>query len=236
MNTKKNSLYMKITCVALFTIFLGGCGAKRNADVPATEMQDTESLLDTEAVTEKESPRDTEQLALDAEALSTESDNSIVDASKLSVTLIGDSVMLGAEASIESILPSAVVDAAESRQVVKGESILENLNSTGSLYDTVVLALGTNGPFKQETGQKMIDYLGSDRNIYWITTYGSTLTWQEESNDVIRAIAEENDNVTIIDWAAYAESHPEWFYSDGIHLNGDGRVAYAQLIYDSLCE
>ena len=234
----KHSYKITLTCIALMACILMGCASKKEAVNPDTELPATEAIteINTEAETEnKESTEEpTTEKAPDSSVLdNTEADT---DASELSVTLVGDSVMLGAQASIESIMPSAIVDAAESRQVSKGVSILETLASQGQLADTVVIALGTNGPFKQAKGQELIDYLGSDRQIYWITTYGSALTWQEDSNSVIRAIADENDNVTVIDWAATASSHPEWFYSDSIHLNGDGRVAYAQLIYDSITQ
>ena len=99
-----------------------------------------------------------------------------------------------------------------------------------------MVALGTNGPFSTEKGQELIDYLGSNRTIFWITAYGEHLQWQDESNDIIQALAEQNENVTVIDWASYAASHPEWFYNDGIHLNADGRSAYANLIKEVLNE
>ena len=147
-----------------------------------------------------------------------------------SVTCVGDSVMLGALPALQQIMPGCVVDAKESRQVAEVIGILQNLEAQGRLGKVVVIAIGTNGPFAQSFGQSVIDYLGPDRQIYWVTTYGSTLRWQEESNSVIRAIAEANDNVELIDWAGVGPSHPEWFYSDGIHLQQAGQQGYADLV------
>ena len=146
------------------------------------------------------------------------------------VTCVGDSVMLGALPALQQIMPGCVVDAKESRQVAEVIGILQNLDAQGRLGKVVVIALGTNGPFAQSFGQSVIDYLGPDRQIYWVTTYGSTLRWQEESNSVIRAIAEANDNVELIDWAGVGPSHPDWFYSDGIHLQQAGQQGYADLV------
>ena len=146
------------------------------------------------------------------------------------VTCVGDSVMLGALPALQQIMPGCVVDAKESRQVAEVIGILQNLDAQGRLGKVVVIALGTNGPFAQSFGQSVIDYLGPDRQSYWVTTYGSTLRWQEESNSVIRAIAEANDNVELIDWAGVGPSHPEWFYSDGIHLQQAGQQGYADLV------
>ena len=148
------------------------------------------------------------------------------------VTLIGDSVMLGAVENISSAMPGCIVDAKESRQVKAGVEIAQALEQQGNLRSTVVIALGTNGTFSTETGQALIDYLGPDRNIYWVYAYG--VSWQQDSNNTISALATNNANVTIIDWPAYASEHSEYFYSDGIHLNGDGRNAYAQMLVDNV--
>ena len=68
----------------------------------------------------------------------------------------------------------------------------------------------------------------------WVTVYGQHLQWQNDSNFIIHTLAEKNDNVHIIDWENTAPSHPEWFYDDGIHLNADGQVAYADLLFRSI--
>ena len=146
------------------------------------------------------------------------------------VTCVGDSVMLGALPALQQMMPGCVVDAKESRQVAEVIGILQNLEAQGKLGSVVVIALGTNGPFSQSFGQSVIDWLGPDRQIYWVTAYGATLRWQEESNSVIRAVVEANDNVTLIDWAGVAPSHPEWFYSDGIHLQQAGQQGYADFV------
>ena len=35
-------------------------------------------------------------------------------------------------------------------------------------------------------------------------------------------------------WEALGAENPDWFYNDGIHLNGEGRSAYAKMICDAL--
>ncbi len=148
------------------------------------------------------------------------------------VTLIGDSVMLGAADNISSSMPGCIVDAKESRQVKAGVEIAQGLEQQGNLKGTVVIALGTNGTFSVETGQALIDYLGADRNIYWVYAYG--VSWQDDSNSAIATLAANNANVTVIDWPAYAAGHSDYFYNDGIHLNGTGRSAYAQMLVDNV--
>ena len=150
------------------------------------------------------------------------------------VSMVGDSVMLGALSALQEALPGCIVDAKVSRQLWDAYAVLDALEGSGTLGSTVVVALGTNGPFSVEDGQGIVDRLGPDRQIYWVTAYGTYLSWQEQSNSSIRAIAAQNPNVTVIDWAAAAAQNPGWLYSDGIHLQGDGQAAYAALIRDSI--
>lgn len=146
------------------------------------------------------------------------------------VTAIGDSVMLGAAPSIQSKIPNCVVDAKESRQLTDCLSIVQSLNSQGKLGNKVIIALGTNGAFNKSDGQKLLNYLGKNRKIYWVTAYGKTLSWQNDVNNTIRSLASSNRNVIIIDWSSIISSNPSWLYSDGIHLNTDGQAGYADYL------
>ncbi|MDE7232727.1 MAG: hypothetical protein K2N37_06615, partial [Lachnospiraceae bacterium] len=152
----------------------------------------------------------------------------------MSITMVGDSVMLGAAPSILGILPDCVIDAKVSRQVIQAESVIDSLEKQDALRQTVVIGLGTNGTFSTATGQELINRLGSGRTIYWVTVYGRDLSWQEDSNATIRKLAEENENVHIIDWSQAASGHTEWFCADGIHLSVEGRAAYAGIILGGL--
>lgn len=152
----------------------------------------------------------------------------------MSVTMIGDSVMLGAAPSILGIVPDCVIDAKVSRQVIQADSVIDSLEKQNAIRQTVVIGLGTNGTFSTAKGQELIDRLGSGRTIYWVTVYGRDLGWQEDSNATIRKLAEDNENVHIIDWSQAASGHPEWFCADGIHLSVEGRAAYAGIILGGL--
>ncbi len=150
------------------------------------------------------------------------------------VTMIGDSVMLGALPALQEAMPGCVVDAMTNRQVWDAIPVIDTLEANGQLGSTVVLALGTNGYFDYQQGQAVINRLGSERQIYWVTAYGENLWWQELSNEPIRAIARDNPNVQLIEWDAFAPDHEDWFYSDGIHLVEPGQQAYAGMIAEAL--
>lgn len=154
------------------------------------------------------------------------------------ITAIGDSVMLGAAGALQDEIPGIDVDAREGRQMVAAIEIAEKLNREGKLGDTVVIALGTNGPFLQSEGQELVDAIGEDRNIYWILSYGQddALGWQGDVNETIEAIAAENSNVNVVDWPVLAEQNPDFIYPDGIHLAPDGQVGYAEMIKEAIEE
>ena len=152
----------------------------------------------------------------------------------LKVTAIGDSVLLDADKDLKSMIPDCIVDAKESRQVAKARTVVDELKQKGELGDIVILALGTNGTFSPTVGKKLVKAIGKKRQIYWVTVYGEHLQWQESSNEMIWSMAEEYDNIHVIDWTAYCAGHEEWFLQDGVHLTQEGCRAYAQMIYDSI--
>ena len=150
------------------------------------------------------------------------------------VTFVGDSVMLGEVPALMEATPDSVIDAKESRQVVHGIDILKDLDEQGKLGNRVVIELGVNSCFSQATGQEIIDYLGKDREIYWVSVYGKFLPEMQKTNEVIQSLAEANKNVSVISWDKVAEQHPDWFYNDGIHLNGAGRQGFAMTMCEAL--
>ena len=143
------------------------------------------------------------------------------------VTAIGDSVMLGAKENLESKFSNIYVDARESRQVWDGKALVQSAEAQGKLYSSVVIALGTNSTFSTSVGQGIIDAVGN-RQVYWVNTFGEE--WQDQVNATIQQLCNNNSNVTLIDWAAEAAGHSDWFYTDGIHLTPAGREGYANLV------
>lgn len=150
-----------------------------------------------------------------------------------SVTFIGDSVMLGSSAALQGAMPNAIIDAKESRQIWDAPGIIKDLDKNHRLGETVVIGLGTNSPFTLEYGQNVIRSLGENRHIFWINVFGP-MDWTDKSNESIQNVVNANQNVTLIDWHAYAKDHKDWFYRDGIHLRPEGAKEYANFILKSL--
>lgn len=153
------------------------------------------------------------------------------------IACIGDSVMLGSALELKKVLPDCYIDAKVSRYVGAGVEIAQQIDSQGLLRNTVLIALGTNGPldgqYEKQT-EKFLKYLGPDRHIYWVNVYCPKTGWQDSNNTYLKKIASEHSNVQIIDWASKAAQHPEWLSGDGIHPNKQGTEAYAQLVHDTI--
>ena len=153
------------------------------------------------------------------------------------VACIGDSVMLGSAMALRDVLPDCYIDAKVSRYVGAGLDIARQMDQMGVLGNTVVISLGTNGPLDgQYEGQTkgLLDYLGPDRHIFWVTVHCPATGWQDSNNAYLRKIAAEYPNVTLVDWQGEVTKHPEWLGGDDIHPNNEGTVAYAGLIHDTI--
>ena len=89
------------------------------------------------------------------------------------------------------------------------------------------------------SGRSMMDQIAFGRlrffhrDIPEVTRF-SQLSWQEEVNATIEAVSAEYDNVHVLRWDEVGPQHPEWFYGDGLHLNGEGRIGYAEFLKSSL--
>ena len=151
-----------------------------------------------------------------------------------SVTIIGDSVVAGAEAVIEDVLESpTVIDAKVSRQFKHADDVADAYRSTGTLGEIVILHLGTNGAFSSETFDEVVESLADvDRII--VLTAKVPRKWESSVNRTIAEGTERWPEVEVIDWHTIGNQHPEWFFEDQVHLNGTGMKAYADILNETI--
>lgn len=235
---KKSSLYIALVAYGIACVI----GIYAVATAPSVNREDKEELRadmesSRQALKNQETENtDTQEMKKSDETDVEESEPEPTGAqiSLDGIVAIGDSVMLGAAPALQETIEGCYVDAAESRQTRVALDIIDSLAAQGSLGDTVIIGLGTNGSISAEIGQEIVDKIGKDRKILWINVYGETLQWMDEANDIIYQIAGANDNVYVLDWAGIAAEHREWLYNDGIHLRPEGQVGYAQFVLDSI--
>lgn len=220
---KKISWKIKIAVLACCTL-IAGYGILH---APASDQADMEQEL-------KEREQQLNQAASQTDQSKKAETAKEPEAEKRSVTVIGDSVFLGASPSFLKLEKDAVIDAKVSRQVRHGMDVAKKLKKKGKLGNTIIISLGTNSPFNPVTGQEFLDYLGGERTIYWINAYGKNLDFQKEVNQTIAGLVKKNKNVHLIPWAKEAKKHPDWFYQDGTHLNTKGQDGFAKYIWKQI--
>jgi peptidoglycan/LPS O-acetylase OafA/YrhL len=149
------------------------------------------------------------------------------------VTVIGDSVMIDVTPHLEQTFTKVDVDAKIGRQFSEAEDIVQQKKNTGSLGEIVIIELGANGPLADKKLASLIEQIGTDRDIYFITTRVPK-PWQQEVNDTIKNVAVNYKNVTVVDWFSISESHPEYIGNDGVHLTLTGAKAYAEYLIKNI--
>ncbi len=156
------------------------------------------------------------------------------------VTMIGDSIMSGNRDIILAQMPNARIDAKGSRDVCGGFEAAQRLQQAGELSDVVIVELGTNGPLLEHepyaTGTRnLLQTLGTERQIFWVTVYCSYSQWMKMNNAYIHELSKTRPNIKVIDWYALAVQHPDWF-PDGVHPNMEGARQFAKLLRDTMAK
>ena len=111
---------------------------------------------------------------------------------------------------------------------------MQAIRDMGVFGSAVVVHLGTNGPFSQETLDQTLAVLADVPDVLMITSKAER-EWVAGNNERIRALPTAYPNVTVLDWEVLSAACPgDCFYDDGIHLNQLGQTYYTSLISATL--
>lgn len=141
---------------------------------------------------------------------------------------IGDSVLLGVEDYLGSTLQQVTIDAKLGRQLREAIPLSTKYAAYNHTDHQVILHLGTNGSFRPEQLEELLDRFANADQVYLVTTRVPR-PWEQEVNTMLKQAAERK-RVTLIDWHAVAVKHPSYFEQDGVHLNIKGARAYSKLL------
>ncbi|HBF75734.1 MAG TPA: acetyltransferase [Lactobacillus sp.] len=159
-----------------------------------------------------------------------------VQAKDLSVTAIGDSVMVDVSKDVRQVIPNTYVSAGVGRQIWQAPKQIESLKAQGALANTVVVNLGTNSPMTNSQIDQVIHMIGPNRRIYWVNTHVPTRNWETSVNTTIANAAKRYPNVTLVDWHGLSKNHKDWFYTDNVHPNPTGNRNYTRLLVQQLTD
>jgi peptidoglycan/LPS O-acetylase OafA/YrhL len=137
---------------------------------------------------------------------------------------IGDSVMLGTSAYLAKTIPGIRIDAAVGRQASSGLKVVQEWVAKPHTATTVLVHLGTNGYINESQFKELIGALAEVPRVIVINVHADR-RWTVPNNEIIERMRHEFTNVSVIDWHAASEQHPDYFVKDGIHLTGKGILA-----------
>ncbi|ALQ68100.1 acyltransferase family protein [Bacillus thuringiensis] len=155
--------------------------------------------------------------------------NSAHPKNPLTVTAIGDSVMIDITPYLKNTFPDIRIDAQIGRQLSKAISVVEQLKNEGNLGNYVIIGLGTNGAFTTEQLVSLIKLIGNERKIIFINTRVPR-PWESIVNERLKVTVTKYPNVTLVDWYAASAGKKDYFAPDGVHLTNVGAEAYAVLV------
>ncbi len=151
----------------------------------------------------------------------------------LRVTMVGDSVMLGARDQLlaEFAGMPVTVDASEDRSLLGAIGMFQSAGP--ALGDVVVLDLGYNDSGDPAVFRERIDgamgALAGVRHVIWLNQHEFRPD-RAGMNAELNAAASRYPNLEVVDWNAEVVAHPEDVYGDSIHLTPAGQAAMAALV------
>lgn len=149
------------------------------------------------------------------------------------ITAIGDSVMLAAAPTLTKTFPQIRIDAEVSRQPATALTLLRDQAARGTLADTVVIGLGTNGYLGQGTLNGIRTIIGPTRTLILVTTHADR-PWTSEVNSDEKSFASTHPRTFIADWNRAISSRPDLLAADGIHPGASGANVYSSELANAL--
>ena len=129
------------------------------------------------------------------------------------VTLVGDSVLLGASPYLLRRLPGASVEAKVGRQGGEGLKLVQSLREQALLGEAAVIHLGTNGYLSEKQFRTLLEQLAHCRTVVVVNVYGAR-RWTGPNNALIARLAPHFENVRVVDWYAIGQANPAYFVQD----------------------
>ena len=148
------------------------------------------------------------------------------------LTLIGDSVLLGAESYISRHIANVYIDSKVGRQGSEGLAVIRELRLNGRLGGTVLLHLGTNGYLAEKHMRAILHELEGKKVI--MVNAHAPRRWVDVNNELLIQLRSKITGFTILDWSAISAGHEEYFVHDGIHLTGKGIQKYTEALSSAL--
>ena len=154
------------------------------------------------------------------------------------VTLLGDTLNVGIEPYLPAALPGWKIVANDRVGRSTPEGIAELEEGRPALSSHVVVSLGTNDPpnaveaFRADVA-RVTELIGRNRCVIWATIWRDGAP-NQAFNNVLRATADANRRLRLVEWAEMVQAHPDWLAADGLHGNETGYRERARAIAEAV--
>ncbi len=174
-----------------------------------------------------------QEIAAEAAANSANTEDDVItDTATPGLWVTGDSVILGIRNVLASYERIELINARVGRQI--GELIEVARTDQKFVADSpVVLNLGNNNRLIESDVTALFEIVKDQPRVIVVNT-AVPRSWRDENNAIISEVSSRYPNTTLIDWQKLSEGHPEYFASDGVHLNPPGVNAYVSAILEVL--
>ena len=150
------------------------------------------------------------------------------------IVALGDSVMLGAAATMSADLAGSVfVDAAVGRQVSDCLDLLRVWRDENRLGAIVIVHFGNNGTFRPGQFDELIEILAGVPRVV-VVNDKIPRSWEGYNNDVIADGMTRFPNAVLVDWKGATDPRPELFWEDGMHLRPEGSQLYVEMLAEAM--
>ena len=205
--------------------------AKKKSKVKANDKKDGKNKsiddVDTktlDALNKKDNPNFEEKSYDDFEF----TENELDYLSKVSITSVGDSVIINADSYIRKYIPNFYLDGEVGRDMVSGPEILSAIKANIGLADIVVISLGSNGSANHADMERIME-IADGRDVYFVNT-SHTQSYMDYVNNSIKDYCDSHDKAHMVDWRNYIKDKPDYLAADRTHPNIPGSDAFAKLI------
>lgn len=167
------------------------------------------------------------------EEAATLTDNDVVtDSATPGLWVTGDSVILGIRNVLASFEMIELINARVGRQITE---LIEVARTDQKFVagSTVILNLGNNNRLVEKDVVELLEIVKNQPQIVIVNT-AVPRSWRDENNAIIAKVASRYPNAKLVDWNLLSANHPEYFASDGVHLNPPGVNAYVSAILEKL--
>ncbi|WP_329309884.1 acyltransferase family protein [Streptomyces sp. NBC_01262] len=149
------------------------------------------------------------------------------------ITAVGDSVMLASAGELERRFPGIDIDAVVGRQMLSAPDVLAALEASGRLRRAVVVGLGTNGDFGDESIERILRIAGPGRTVIFVNVHVRR-SWASHVNATLAAGVRRHRGSALADWDTAISRFPDRLWGDGTHPRPSGARLYAEVVAGAL--